>query len=321
MFRLGSKASAVRPALSHGTTLASLGVSKHIKPNVQARTFATEKQLKTRMKAVNNIKKITRAMKMVAAAKLRRSQEALEVARDFSKSITALWPDPEKKTGESKTEEKKTGNRAIIGITSDRGLCGAVNAVVIRDIKGRLNNLSEADKANPPTVCLYGEKARIALERQFSQYFGFAVAEQSKLKRYTFRQALAMASVLNEQKFDDSLLIYNYFKSLLAYETRAIPWFSLETGLSNPNTFIEYEIEGDNDFWENLYEFRSAVRLYHFFAETETAELSSRMNAMGGSAKNAGEMLDRLRLMYNRTRQARITTELIEIISGAVALE
>jgi F-type H+-transporting ATPase subunit gamma len=282
--------------------------------------MATEKQLKTRMKAVNNIKKITRAMKMVAAAKLRRSQEALEQAREFSKAMTAIWPDPVK-TAETKTEEKKTANRALIGITSDRGLCGAVNAVVIRDIKGRLNALSDTDKLNPPTVCLLGEKARIALERSFSQYFGFAVAEQSKLKRYTFKQAMAMANLLSEQKFDDSILVYNYFKSLLSYETRAIPWFSLETGLSNPNTFVEYEIEGDNDFWENLYEFRSSVRLFHFFAETETAELSSRMNAMGGSAKNAGEMLDRLRLMYNRTRQARITTELIEIISGAVALE
>jgi F-type H+-transporting ATPase subunit gamma len=283
--------------------------------------MATEKQLKTRMKAVNNIKKITRAMKMVAAAKLRRSQEALEQAREFSKSMTALWPDPEKKTAEAKTDEKKTGNRALIAITSDRGLCGAVNAVVIRDIKGRLNSLSEAERANPPTVCLFGEKARIALDRSFSQYFGFAVAEQSKLKRYTFKQALAMASILSEQKFDDSIVIYNHFKSLLAYETRAIPWFSLDSGLANPNTFVEYEIEGDNDFWENLYEFRSGVRLFHFFAETETSELSSRMNAMGGSAKNAGEMLDKLRLMYNRTRQARITTELIEIISGAVALE
>jgi len=279
--------------------------------------MASEKQLKTRMKAVNNIKKITKAMKMVAAAKLRRSQEALESARNFSQSLTQLIPDPKKEEGK---EEKKGPNRAFIGITSDRGLCGAVNSVVIRDIKHRFNQMSEADKAVPPTVCLFGEKARNALERTFGQYFSIAVAEQSKLKRNTFKQSLHMATLLNDLKLDDSILIYNYFKSLLTYETRAVSWPSLQTVLNNENQFVEYEIEGDNDFWENLYDFRTAVRLFHFFAETETSELSSRMNAMGGSAKNAGEMLDRLRLQYNRTRQARITTELIEIISGAVAL-
>jgi len=285
---------------------------------VQQRGMASEKQLKTRMKAVNNIKKITKAMKMVAAAKLRRSQESLESARAFSQSLTQLIPDP--KAGDAK-DEKKGPNRAFVGITSDRGLCGAVNSVVIRDIKGRFNTMSEADKAVPPTVCLFGEKARIALERNLGHYFSFAITEQSKLKRYTFKQALHLATILNDLKLDDSLLIYNYFKSLLTYETRAVPWPSLQTVLNSENQFVEYEIEGDNDFWENLYDFRTAVRLFHFFAETETSELSSRMNAMGGSAKNAGEMLDRLRLQYNRTRQARITTELIEIISGAVALE
>jgi len=287
--------------------------------------MATEKQLKTRMKAVNNIKKITRAMKMVAAAKLRRSQEALEVARAFAKSMNEMMPDVDTKKAaatEAKTEEKKLANRALIGITSDRGLCGAVNSVVIRDIKGRLNTMSDAEKANPPSVVLYGEKGRIGLERGFGNYFAFAIAEQGKMKRNTFKQSLAMANLLTEYKFDDSLLIYNYFKSLLSYETRAVPWPSLETMVNaSQNQLIEYEIEGDNDFWENFYDFRAAVRLYHFFAETETSELSSRMNAMGGSAKNAGEMLDALRLQYNRTRQARITTELIEIISGAVALE
>jgi len=273
------------------------------------------------MKAVNNIKKITRAMKMVAAAKLRRSQDALESARAFAQSMQQLYPEPKKGDSEAKTEEKKGANRALIGITSDRGLCGAVNSVVIRDIKHRINALSEAEKASPPSIALFGEKARIGLERNFGQLFAFAVTEQGKVKRYTFKQALAMANVLSEAKFDDSILVYNYFKSLLTYETRAIPWPSLESTLNAQQQFVEYEIEGDNDFWENLYEFRMAVRLFHYFAETETSELSSRMNAMGGSAKNAGEMLDQLRLQYNRTRQARITTELIEIISGAVALE
>jgi len=271
------------------------------------------------MKSVTNIKKITRAMKMVAAAKLRRSQESLEQARDFSKAMTAVWPDVEAKTEEGKAEAK---NRALIGVTSDKGLCGAVNSVVIRTIKHRLNSLTPAEKeSNPPSVVLFGEKGRLGLERLYKDYFALTVSEQSKNKRLNFKQAALVADEMNSLNLGDSVLIYNYFKSMLSYETRSIPWPSFESATANQATFERYEIEGDNDFWRNFWEYRNAVRLYNFFAESETSELSSRMNAMGGSAKNAGEMLDKLRLKYNRTRQARITTELIEIISGAVALE
>jgi len=258
-------------------------------------------------------------MKMVAAAKLRRSQESLDQARDFSKSITAVWPDVEVKT----VEEGKhiVANRALIGVTSDKGLCGAVNNVVIRSIKHRLNALSSAEREQPPAVITFGEKARAGLERLYKDFFSMTISEQSKNKRFNFKQAALVADELNELKLGDSVLIYNRFKNLLSYETRSIPWQSFETATSTPEVFQAYEVEGDNDFWRNFWEFRNAVRMYHFFAEAETSELSSRMNAMGGSAKNAGEMLDKLRLKYNRTRQARITTELIEIISGAVALE
>jgi F-type H+-transporting ATPase subunit gamma len=285
--------------------------------------MASEKQLKVRMKAVGNIKKITRAMKMVAAAKLRRSQEALETARQFSKALTAAWPDPTKKTGEdakaaADAAAASTGKKAIIGITSDRGLCGAVNSVVIRAIKAKFN---AADKTNAPTIVLFGEKSRAGLERTFGQYFGFAITEQTKLKRYTFKQAMIMSDLLSAQKLDDGVLFYNYFKSLLSFETREVAWPSFASSTADVNTFVQYDVEGDDDFFENFYLFRNAVRLFHFFAETDTSEYSSRMNSMGGSTKNAGEMLDRLRLKYNRTRQARITTELTEIISGAVALE
>jgi len=286
---------------------------------VSSRGMASEKQLKTRMKSVSNIKKITRAMKMVAAAKLRRSQDALEGSRAFAKAITAAWPDVELKGDEIKSDVK---GRALIGITSDKGLCGAVNSVVIRAIKARLNALSQQEKdSNPPQVVLLGEKARLGLERVYKDFFVFTVSEQSKLKKLNFKQACLVADELGQYNFADSLILYNYFKNMISYETRAVPWLSFETSMSKPEIFQQYEVEGDNEFWQNFYEFRNAVRLYHYFAESETSELSSRMNAMGGSAKNAGEMLDKLRLKYNRTRQTRITTELIEIISGAVALE
>jgi len=282
--------------------------------------MASEKQLKTRMKSVTNIKKITRAMKMVAAAKLRRSQDALESSRAFAKSITAAWPDVELKDEAKTAAEAK--NRALIGITSDKGLCGAVNSVVIRAIKARLNGLTQQEKeTNPPQVVLLGEKARLGLERLYKDFFVFTVSEQSKLKRLSFKQACLVVDEFSQFNFGDSIILYNYFKNMISYETRAVPWLSYETAISKPEMFQQFDVEGDNEFWQNFYEFRNAVRLYHYFAESETSELSSRMNAMGGSAKNAGEMLDKLRLKYNRTRQTRITTELIEIISGAVALE
>ena len=115
--------------------------------------------------------------------------------------------------------------------------------------------------------------------------------------------------------------MYNTFKNMIAFETKTIGVQSLQQVLADPKTFEAYDIEGDADSFENFYQFVFALRLHGILAETDMVEFSQRVNSMTNSSKNAEDMLVRLRLLYNRVRQARVTTELVEIISGATAAD
>jgi F-type H+-transporting ATPase subunit gamma len=280
------------------------------------RTFATEQQLKLRMNTVNNIKKITKAMKMVAAAKLRSVQSQLELVRSFQQGLTDLWPSTEVKEGVEK--------RLFVVLTSDRGLCGSVNSAVVRKSRTLMNE-ALAQKKNV-SVVLLGDKGKSALERVFGKSFLWNISEAQKAKTMSFRQASQFADQINKESFDRLDITYNRFKNLLAFETVTEPIYSFNHALAslkaNPS-FNKYEVEsgGYSNIIKDLYEFRVAVRIFHAFQESATSEQSARMNAMGNSSKSANEMMDSLRLIYNRTRQAKITTELIEIISGAIAAE
>jgi len=133
-----------------------------------------------------------------------------------------------------------------------------------------------------------------------------------------------LTDLLLAQNFDRHDILFNRFRTLLSFETtqeKLYSWKVLSPLVTQQFSKYEIESEGYSDVMRNLYEFRSAVRLYHLFQENVTSEQSARMNAMGNSSKNASEMQDALRLLYNRTRQAKITTELVEIISGAAAAD
>lgn len=275
-----------------------------------SRGMATEQQLKMRINSIASTQKITRAMQMVAAAKLRRSQNALDITRVFTEDITNIWPDPEK-------PELKDGNRLILGITSDKGLCGAVNSSVIRSIRERL---LVNTKPEDMRVVLFGDKARLGLERLFSKQLVWGMSDLAVAKNFT--QVSKLVDYYLDIDFNHSEVVYNYFQSMIAYDTRTVPFYAFDVVEKDwRDTFEGYQLVGDNDALRNFYEFRTACRIYGFMAETETSELSARMQAMSNSTKNAGEILDALRVLYNRTRQAKITTELIEIISGAAAAE
>jgi len=284
----------------------------------QTRTFATEQQLKIRMNTVNNIKKITKAMKMVAAAKLRSVQNQLDLVRSFQKGVSELWPLP--------ATELKEGidKQLFVVLTSDRGLCGSVNSAVVRKSRTLLQEAVAAKRA-VSIVCL-GDKGKSALERNWGKNIVWNISEAQKTKQLSFRQVAQFADMLNAEQFDRLDLTFNRFKNLLAFETVTETMYSYNHSLAivKANTaFAKYDIEsaGYPTVLRDLYEFRTAVRLYHAFQESATSEQSARMNAMGNSSKSANEMMDALRLVYNRTRQAKITTELIEIISGATAAE
>jgi F-type H+-transporting ATPase subunit gamma len=274
-----------------------------------ARGMATEKQLRGRIKSVTNIKKITNAMKMVAACRLRASQKQCEVSREFEKDVAKLWPTPK--------EDVKPENRLLIGISSDRGLCGAINTSIVRAIRDEV----VADKTSNKKILLFGEKARQGLERGFGRNFTTTISNSGNNRPVTFRNVQILADFWLAQPFDRADVFFQYFKSMIAYKTTLVQFPSYAAASKDLSFFNIYEMEGDNDILQNFHEFRIAVSLFRFAAENETSTLSSRMQAMDNSNKNAGEMVVKLRLLMNRSRQAKITTELVEIISGAIASE
>jgi len=317
MFSVATRS--VRPAFACATAApVALAPMMSLKPVVYtnslllttpcgARGMATGKQLKNRIKTVTNIRKITKAMKMVAAAKLRSVQSFLEQVRFFQKDIAEIWPES--------TADKTNGKKLLVVMSSDRGLCGGVNTVIARAVRKRV---LVSDDAN---IFVIGEKGKAVLERYFGRRFTTTVSDAGKQRPVTFLEVSLVAEHILAQPFDHATIYYNQFKSAIAYDTTEAPLTSLQASLENREYWNKYQFEGDkNEILRDLYEFRLACRLFHYSIESATSEQSARMTAMDNSSKNAGEMLEKLRLMFNRSRQAKITTELIEIISGAAAL-
>ena len=293
------------------------------------------------MEAVGNIKKITKAMKMVASAKLKRCEEALKMTRAFTAGIADLWgpEEPAVKEGHDPNkipaaapssqaaEPAADGGKAVVpnsvmvlAITPDRGLCGSVSATVFRATRNRVNALHAAGKT--VMLLVYGEKARAGLERNFSSDFTASVTEHTKLKRRSFKQSAMMANLLLQQPFEQAEVFYNTFKNMISFETRHMRLLSSQQAVSDNAKLLEpYEVEGEAETMDNLYQFSLAVRLHGWLAESDMVEFSQRVNSMGNSSKSAEDMLSRLRLIYNRSRQSKITTELVEIISGAAAAD
>lgn len=275
------------------------------------------KSLRTRMKVVDTIQKITSAMKMVAAAKLNGLQRSLNAVRDFQGPISDVWKSDEI-SGPFKT-------RAIVLLTSDKGLCGSLNSALARKAKTLVNNANTLKKSSPPyTVIPLGKKGKDSLDRHYGKYFTIAITEYNKGKTLPFKPIAQIADRLLAENVDQYVLLYNRFKNLLTTEQKEEKLYNYKLALAAAGPLkSKYDIEsgGYSDVVRNLYEFRFAVRLWHMFSENATSEMSSRMNAMSNSTKAASEMLAALTLEYNRTRQQKITTELIEIVSGAAALD
>jgi len=256
-------------------------------------------------------------MKMVSAAKLSGLQRGLAVVRDFQQPLSDVW----------KSDDIKGpfNSRSIVLITSDKGLCGSLNNALSRKVKVMLNDANKLKKSSPPyTLFALGIKGKNALERHYGKYFNLFVSEYGKLKQLPFKQIAMIADRLLAENVEEYHFLYNRFKNLLTSEQKEEKMYNFKLALAAAGPLkSKYDIEsgGYSDVVRDLYEFRFAVRLWHMFNENMTVEMSSRMNAMSNSTKAASEMLSALTLQYNRSRQAKITTELIEIVSGAAALE
>ena len=288
------------------------------------------KDLKTRINSVTSTQKITSAMKMVAAAKLRRAQEAAESGRPYATRMQAVIASLAANADKSSASELLVGRAAVkthllVIISADKGLCGGFNGSVARLAKHEIERL-EAE-GNSVLVYFVGRKAADALGSAISDRT-FARVEGVQGTNLGFESASEIASKIitgfEEGQFDAVSVIFNRFVNAITQEvthTSLIPVQidAPEDEASESAIFYDYEPE-EAEILSALLPRNMSTQIFSALLESSAAELAARMTAMDNATRNAGDMIDRLTLVYNRTRQANITKELIEIISGAEAL-
>lgn len=289
--------------------------------NQQTRGMATEKQILMRITSTSNIAKITKSMKMVSAAKMRGAQNRLTQGSPFTKWLNNVGEQPHDVNDGGLPQERLGKNNMLITLSSDRGLCGGCNSYASKATRNTINAISEGEKS----IFVVGEKARAQLRRGYAEYIAGNVTEC-----WTTPPSFAMASAIAQsalavKEFDTAHIVYNQFVSAIAYNTtiRSVSVGPSSASSTDVDPLISYEVEPDNreEVMRDLAEFQLASALFHGMIENATSEESSRMAAMENATSNAQELIQGLTLTYNKARQARITTELIEIISGAASLD
>jgi len=263
---------------------------------------------------VTNIQKITQSMKMVSAAKFARAERDLRAARPLGAAAKSFYEQAEV------SSDKEAPKELLVAMTSDRGLAGAVHSSINKQIRAELHEKIAAgqDISNVKIICV-GDKSRAFFQRFFASNLIMVGSEIGRLPpQFGDAAKIANAILTCGHEFDTGKLVYNYYKSVVSYDTTSIPIFSQET-VANSEKVTVYD-SLDADVVQSYMEFSLASLVYYTLKEGATSEQSSRMTAMDNSSKNASEMIDKLRISFNRTRQAVITGELIEIISGAAAL-
>jgi len=278
--------------------------------------MATEKEIAMRIASTKNIRKITSSMKMVSAAKLKGDQNRLAAAKQFA-AWTAVLDEPATPLEELEGTAGLADHSVVVAISSDKGLCGGVHSAVARGL--RTINARLKDENKTMSVIAVGEKGRSQLRRMVPDSLTAALTNIPPPYNFGYASTVAQMALDTEpEKTGAIAVVYNKFVSAIAYSPtlKTIAPFVLE---GDDVTLTAYD--ADDDVLKGLREYYLATEVFYGMMEGATSEQSSRMQAMENATKNAGELIDKLTLIYNRARQARITTELIEIISGASALE
>ena len=293
--------------------------------------MANLKDLKTRINSVKSTQKITAAMKMVAAAKLRRAQDAAESGRPYSTRMRQVIGNLASKADPSSAPQLLVGNgkdqtHLLVIMSADRGLCGGFNGSITRQTRAEVARLKAENKT--VKLLMVGRKSADALRREFGDmYIDQHEGLQGTSVNYDDAASIAdtIRSKFEAGEFDVCTLIFNKFKNAITQEitlTRLIPAEVDESDAAdNDAAAVSYEYEPEEDeLLAGLLPRNLSTQIYSALLESSAAELAARMTAMDNATRNAGELIDRLTLVYNRTRQANITSELIEIISGAEAI-
>jgi F-type H+-transporting ATPase subunit gamma len=288
------------------------------------------KDLKVRINSVKSTQKITAAMKMVAAAKLRRAQEQAEAARPYAERMDRMLGSlasamagregaPALLIGTGKDQ-----THLIVVMTSDRGLCGGFNSTIVRGARRMIRELLSAGK-NVKIICV-GRKGRDQLKRDFGKLIIESFDDVGR-PRLSYADADRIAhritALYEAGEFDVCTIFYNRFKSAMTQFLTAqqlIPFVGAGTAVAaSSDVFYEYEPD-EQEILAELLPRNLGVQVFRALLENAASEQGSRMTAMDNATRNAGDMINKLTINYNRSRQAYITKELIEIISGAEAL-
>ena len=299
------------------------------------------KDLKIRITSVKSTRKITSAMKMVAAAKLRRAQESAEAARDYAVRMQRMVVSVGERVGGIEgAPPMLVGNGSqethlIVACTADRGLCGGFNSSIVREVRTMARDLKK-DGKTVKILCV-GRKGRDALKRDFENDI-IDTIEGIGRPRVEYAEAREVADRITGMfeggEYDVSTIVFNRFISAMTQAPtahRLIPLAAPEghemeekepaaPGASGPSAVYIYEPE-EGEILKELLPMNIGVQVFQALLESAASEHGARMTAMDNATRNAGEMIDSLSLTYNRTRQAAITTELVEIVSGAEALK
>ena len=293
--------------------------------------MASLKALKIRIGSVKSTQKITKAMKMVAAAKLRRAQEAAVAARPYAERLEKVMASLASKVSVSESSPKllagtgKDQRHLLIIATSERGLAGAFNSNIVRAARRKAEELIAQGKSVKFYVA--GKKGRVI--KRFYPGLIAADHEMSHIKTVAFADARAIADDViarfEADEFDVAHLFYARFQSALVQEAtgRQIIPVAIDVNaapVSDGGAAVEYEPDEETILAELLPR-NVAIQIFGALLENAASEQGSRMTAMDNATRNAGDMINRLTIQYNRSRQAAITTELVEIISGAEALK
>lgn len=300
------------------------------------------KEYRTRIASVKSTRKITSAMKMVAASKLKRAQEHAQSSQPYAKAMAAML------SRVAGGVQGESGPRLLVGtgsdlrhllivVSSDRGLCGGFNSNLVRFTRTEVRRLITEGK-QVKIVCV-GRKARDVLKREFSAYIIDSITGLAGKPRLSFHDSTQVSDLVLEKfdasEFDVCTLIYNQFVSVLTQKPSAqqlIPFSVPAPAVANQNAAQKeqesvsvasspYSFEPDEEqILAQLLPRNIAVQIFRALLDSSAGEQAARMTAMDNATRNAGDMINRLSIQYNRARQAFITKELIEIISGAEAV-
>ncbi len=286
------------------------------------------KDLKLRIESVKSTRKITKAMQMVAAAKLRRAQEAAESARPYSERMSALTANlAASSQGSASAPRMLSGTgkedvHLLIAATAERGLCGAFNSSIVRMLRSEIRSLQKDGRE--VKILTIGKKGREQLKREYESLFVGHV-DLSMHRRVGHAVAVDISKTILDMfeaaEFDVASIFFSRFKSVIAQvptKQQLVP-FPVEVEDTAQANFYNFEPD-ETEILSELLPKAVANRVFSALLENAASEQGSRMSAMDNATRNAGEMIDKLTIVYNRSRQAAITKELIEIISGAEAL-